>query len=141
MAESLTCPRCVARANDASLGPYRGSGRPDGTSQDPLPLVESTHEASGAIVHTCRACGGQFVSYEGMLALEAARSKRITSGELARVAYERPKTPVRCARCGGETTRRKWGVHGIVVVDVCDDYDCRGVWLDEGEVERLSGTP
>ena len=67
-----------------------------------------------------------------MLALEKARTEKLSGSAMARQAFERPSAPVRCARCGGETTRRKWGVYGIVFVDVCDDYDCRGVWLDEG---------
>lgn len=117
------------------------SGRPDGLRGDPLPLAPRVHAASGATVHACGGCGGHFVTYETMLALEKARTEKLSGSAVARQAFERPSPPVRCARCGGETTRRKWGVYGVVFVDVCDDYDCRGVWLDEGEVERLSGTP
>lgn len=143
MADTLVCPRCtsLARASDGgpNLGPYRRSARPDDAAKEPLALVPRSHRA-GVVVHVCGGCDGAFVTYEAMLRLEEAGRGKTTGRDHARRAFERPSGEVACARCGGAAARRKWGVSGLVFVDVCVDIDCRGVWLDAGELEAISGT-
>jgi predicted RNA-binding Zn-ribbon protein involved in translation (DUF1610 family) len=48
-------------------------------------------------------------------------------------------TAITCPSCGEETTRRQWGIGTLVYVDVC--IECRGVWLDVGELDQLEGRP
>jgi len=135
--ERLFCPRCKARTNDAAMGPFRRSARPDGF-EEPLALERRVH-ASGAELFACGGCGGHFVPYEGMLRLEAAGRGKSSAAEMARRAFAPPSEPIACARCGEATTRRTWGVVGTTYVDVCTDFDCRGVWLDKGELEAIAG--
>ncbi len=101
-------------------------------------LVRRGHPA-GVDVHACGGCGGHFVSYETMVRLEAFGRGKSSPHEVARRAYDRARDEVTCAKCGGDTARRKWGVEGLTFVDVCVDFDCRGVWLDESELEAVSG--
>ena len=101
-------------------------------------LVRRGHPA-GVDVHACGGCGGHFVSYESMVRHEAFGRGKSSPHEVARRAYDRARDEVTCAKCGGDTARRKWGVEGLTFVDVCVDFDCRGVWLDESELEAVSG--
>jgi len=59
----------------------------------------------------------------------------------ALVAQEHPAGPTiqycpSCPSCTGETTRRHWGIGTMVDVDIC--IECRGVWLDGGELESIT---
>ncbi len=140
------CPRCRTRTNDAGAGAYRRSARPDGLEEpvDLTPRVRAL-ESGEASFFECRACGGHFIPYDVLRRIaEEPQSGRTRRGEsrirdAARQAYAIPKGPVACARCGGETTRRRWGINGTTYVDVCIDFDCRGVWLDVGELESIAG--
>lgn len=49
-----------------------------------------------------------------------------------REAQERASHVMRCPRCGGHLVAQN---HHGVTIDVC--ADCRGTWLDRGELELL----
>jgi Zn-finger nucleic acid-binding protein len=105
--------------------------------EEPVRLTTSTH-ASGAPVLGCPSCGGHFVEYADMLRLESS-GKGADRAAIARRAFADARGPVTCAKCGGATARREWSIGTLTYVDVCVDFDCRGVWLDEGELEAIAG--
>jgi Zn-finger nucleic acid-binding protein len=128
----LNCPRCVSRG---AANPYRGE-RP-ATSV----ALASTPHAAGVTVERCTSCRGTFAEYEALVAIEnaARREKRWPSSRegVARRAYDPPTEAILCSSCSGETVRREWSIGTLVFVDVC--IECRGVWLDGGELEILGG--
>ena len=75
-----------------------------------------------------------------MLLLERAGRGKVSGAEIARRAFAETRGPVVCAKCGGETTRREWSIGTLTYVDICTDFDCRGVWLDAGELEAIAGS-
>lgn len=106
--------------------------------EEPVPLTTTTH-ASGAPVFGCPSCGGHFVEYADMLRLERSAGGRVDRRAVARRGFAEARGPVACVKCGGETTRREWSIGTLTYVDVCADFDCRGVWLDAGELEAIAG--
>lgn len=132
----MNCPRCEKRWTTPDAGPYRGA---PGVSQ-PIALAPETHRA-GVSFMRCPACRGAFVAYEAMQTIDAfgrdARRK-VSTAEMARRAAGRGDTAIACPSCASETTRREWSFSTLVFVDVC--IECRGVWLDGGELEALDGT-
>ncbi len=134
-AAGLRCPRCRSRLDDRALGPYR---RVAGGFEEALPLEPVTHR-TGAVVSRCGGCGGHFVEHAALLQIERGCTTKVSRDSIARRAFSETRGPVCCAKCGGETTRREWSIGTLVYVDVCTDFDCRGVWLDEGELEAIGG--
>lgn len=61
-----------------------------------------------------------------------------TTAEMARRAAATGGRAITCPDCSSETTRREWSFSTLVFVDIC--IECRGVWLDGGELEALDGT-
>lgn len=55
--------------------------------------------------------------------------------DLARKKIERATHFMKCPRCGGDLKEVE---HHHVTVDRCSE--CKGVWLDSGELERLEHT-
>jgi Zn-finger nucleic acid-binding protein len=50
--------------------------------------------------------------------------------------YAGEKSPIKCPRCNSTMKLRTLRAQGhAVTVDLC--IDCRGIWLDEGELEEL----
>lgn len=50
-----------------------------------------------------------------------------------RQRQERTQHFMKCPRCGGALVETK---HGHVIVDVCSD--CKGTWLDAGELDMIA---
>lgn len=74
---------------------------------------------------------------EYFLRVEAERLKQLRAEHQARMAEEARRTLkelhfMRCPKCGQELTTTKLGE---VEVDVCPG--CRGMFLDDGELEKL----
>jgi Transcription factor zinc-finger len=132
----MNCPRCIKRLGGHD-GPYRGQG----VQELPVELVPDPRE-SGVVALLCRSCGGAFVTNEDLVRVENhARNldRRVSPREVAMRAYAPATTAITCPSCGEETTRRQWGIGTLVYVDVC--IECRGVWLDVGELDQLEGRP
>jgi Zn-finger nucleic acid-binding protein len=51
------------------------------------------------------------------------------------MALARSKPEVKCPQCGAEMERREHAGCSQVLIDACPK--CRGVWLDEGELQAL----
>jgi RNA polymerase subunit RPABC4/transcription elongation factor Spt4 len=128
----MNCPRC---SQTQVANAYRG------ISQQGEPSVLETEEHPfGVAIVRCRSCRGAFVSHDALLTIEngARRMKRkLSASAAARRGFDPPTPTIVCPECSGETTRREWGIGTMVFVDVC--IECRGVWLDGGELETLGG--
>lgn len=100
----------------------------------------------------CSLCTGAFLDHGELGKIESwARQhgkRSVRQVDFVRRAYEqaiRPETgdptaePVAldCPACGEIMFEREWSIGTMVRVDVC--LECRGVWLDPGELETLEG--
>lgn len=131
---ALSCPRCISgRAGGASA--YRGDG-----PRGPGVALSSEPHPAGVAIERCGSCRGAFVMHETLVAIENHARRvghKVSLDAAARRAWDAPTVPITCPSCHGETTRREWGIATLVFVDVC--IECRGVWLDGGELETLAG--
>ncbi|MEP6692915.1 MAG: zf-TFIIB domain-containing protein [Gemmatimonadaceae bacterium] len=62
--------------------------------------------------------------------------ERRESLDVDRAKREKMQQMMRCPRCGGHLSERAFA---HVTADVCDQ--CRGVWLDAGEMEMVAQIP
>ena len=140
----MKCPRCKPVGPQA--GPYRGAApaqRPD--------LVAEPH-AAGITLDRCRVCAGVYLDHGELGRIESwdreHGKRRVQPVDFVRRAYEqaiRPDTgdvadePVAldCPACDEVMFEREWSIGTLIRVDVC--LECRGVWLDPGELETLEG--
>lgn len=127
----MDCPRCVRPGRSAA---YRGVAAPDAV----VPLVPERHAANVTIAR-CPSCRGAFAEHAALIAIENAargnRNRGASRAEAARRAYDPPTPAIACPSCSAETIRREWGIGTLLFVDVC--VECRGVWLDGGELEAI----
>lgn len=133
----MNCPRCIRRSATPDLGAYRSAG----PIESPVALVDEIHAAQVTIAR-CPSCRGAFASHEAMHAIDDQGRKRgrgsPNTAEMARRAAAPAGRRISCPDCSSETTRREWSFSTLVFVDVC--IECRGVWMDGGEVEAIDGT-
>jgi Zn-finger nucleic acid-binding protein len=140
----VKCPRCRPQGGDG--GPYRVAV----VGQRPA-LVPEQHP-SGITLDRCSLCAGAFLEHGELGKIESwdreHGKRRVRQVDFVRRAYEqaiRPETgdptdePVAldCPACGEVMFEREWSIGTMVRVDVC--LECRGVWLDPGELETLEG--
>ncbi|MDI1446612.1 zf-TFIIB domain-containing protein [Polyangium sp. 6x1] len=139
----MECPRCTFETTN---DPYRGT---DARHHRRMRLSAIAHAAGVEIDH-CSGCGGVFLDHGELAKIQiAARSDtkptRAPTTALQRV-YARARehgagtdgeaaAALVCPSCGGEMAARNWGFGSEVMVDTC--IECRGVWLDSGELEAL----
>lgn len=130
----MECPRCRTRATEAAS--YREAPR----AEHGVALSPVVH-ASGQTVETCSACGGGFVENAALIAIERWGRRavgRADASEIARRAYARARDPIDCPRCDEGMIGREWRFATLVFVDVCPE--CRGVWLDPGELAQIESS-
>ena len=126
----MDCPRCTAAPEEATA--YRGTVAPRAA-----PRLEPETHRSGPTVARCPSCRGAFVEHEALVTIEnRTRTDRTGRADFRRT-FDPPTDAIACPSCQGETTRREWSIGTLVFVDVC--VECRGVWLDSGELETLTG--
>lgn len=141
------CPRCVRI--EAATSVYRQSAE----RREDRPYLASERHHVGFELERCPVCHGTFLDAGELEALENAGDRRARSDPAQRaglvrralsqgrrpedVAAEAERTPLDCPACDGPMLEREWGIGTMVRVDVC--LECRGVWLDEGELETLAG--
>lgn len=99
-------------------------------------LREEKHSA-GPKIQRCPSCRGAFVEYEDLRTIDNRAERGAAAKGAARRAWDPPTEAIACPSCHSETTRREWGIGTLLFVDVC--LECRGVWLDPGELEAISG--
>ena len=125
----MNCPRCTAAGGEMQSA-YRG-GFTHGTV---VALVDDT--SGGSVIQRCPSCRGAFVEYEELKAIEN-RSKVSAATSASKRTWDPPTEAIACPSCQSETTRREWSIGTLLFVDVC--IECRGVWLDSGELEAIGG--
>jgi Zn-finger nucleic acid-binding protein len=131
----MNCPHCVVKPRELG-GPYRAAAE----HARPVELAPERH-AAGVDIARCPSCGGVFVAHDDLRTIEDRGFRRGApdASVVARRAYAKATPAVVCPSCGGEATRRQWGFSSLVMVDVC--IECRGVWLDHGELEAIERLP
>ena len=139
----MECPRCkIDLAND----PYRGAEERHHRRER---LEAIAHEA-GVELDCCRGCGGIFLDHGELAKIQTAAANGITkptrvpTTALQRI-YARARehgagtngeaAALGCPSCAGEMAARNWGFGSEVMIDTC--IECRGVWLDFGELDAL----
>lgn len=143
----MHCPRCTTVPAVTSV--YRQA-----TSQlETRPALAREPHPTGVEMDRCPSCGGVFLDQGELEKIESAarREKMRWSGTeipaMIQRAYQqahRPdapsaaeeRQPLDCPRCDGTMFEREWSIGTMVRVDVC--IECRGVWLDGGELETLT---
>lgn len=105
-------------------------------------LKVRVHE--GALVHGCEACRGFFVAHDTLAKIareEVAprgeserRAAADASSGRQRVADASPVSARRCPVCERMMGRFSYAFSSAVIVDGCDQH---GIWLDDGELERI----
>jgi Zn-finger nucleic acid-binding protein len=139
----MECPRCKI---ELTTDPYRGA---DDAKRRHEKLEKIAHDA-GVEIDRCSGCSGVFLDHRELEKIQdAARDGRTKAAHvpMTRVqrVYERARDTAEsrdeepkamtCPSCGGEMAERNWGFGSEVMIDTC--IECRGVWLDFGELEAL----
>lgn len=143
----MRCPICVLAP--ATSGPYRDPGLEAAEHRE---LVPEQHPA-GITLDRCPSCRGAFLEHGELERVEAhlrehRRGAKLRGIDYLRRAYEHARHPEGapelerpprdCPACDQVMFEREWGIGTFVRVDVC--LDCRGVWLDPGELEALEAS-
>lgn len=104
-------------------------------------LSSTQHE--GVPLHSCSTCSGTFVGYaelrqivENEQAARSAGERTAATADAATAAHAAPDTAAErpCPECGTAMHRYVYQYDSGVWVDGCTDH---GIWLDDGELERL----
>lgn len=143
----MDCPRCILESKEKTSIYRRGAEqRPERPK-----LTRETHKA-GVKLDRCGDCGGVWLNAGELERIEThAGSVEAPAGYNASVerlkrAYanarrpepreaEEEPAPLACPGCGEPMFPREWSIGTLVIVDVC--IDCRGIWLDAGELEAI----
>jgi Zn-finger nucleic acid-binding protein len=148
----MRCPHCLEQTR--ADGPYRDGGAAITQKR----LLEREQHPAGFEIDRCPSCLGAFLDHGELERMEnAGRGKgrpKPSAIDFVRRAYEHGRRvsgaasePERealdCPRCLEVQPEadmiimfeREWSIGTMVHVDVC--LECRGVWLDPGELETL----
>ncbi|MDI3282870.1 zf-TFIIB domain-containing protein [Polyangium sp. 15x6] len=139
----MECPRCkIEMTND----PYRGAEQRHHRRE----RLEAVAHAAGVEIDRCSGCDGVFLDHGELAKIQSAAAHGDTLPTHAPTtavqrAYARARergaageaeaAALVCPACGGEMAARNWGFGSEVMIDTC--IECRGVWLDFGELEAL----
>ena len=105
-----------------------------------------TTEYEGLKIETCPGCAGEWLDDGELKHVVKAREVRFDEGERQALAQAAKITGVRvqdedrdlqCPKCGGATDAINYGGDTGIIIDRCTQ--CRGIWLDQGELEHVQG--
>ncbi len=105
-------------------------------------LRELSYE--GAHIHTCDACGGEYIAPDAMTSIVNTREKRFPGAAPGELAAHKPvfgvpeaetRRVVGCPGCDGAMEVVNYGGDSGVFVDRCPR--CGGLWLDCDELEKI----
>ena len=122
----------VRGAGGSGESAYRG-----GNVHGSVVHLQTDEHPAGPSIQRCPSCRGAFVEYEDLKTIENRAGRAGAASTASQRVWDPPTPEIRCPSCHGETTRREWGIGTLLFVDVC--IECRGVWLDGGELEAISG--
>ncbi|MGM0597761.1 MAG: zf-TFIIB domain-containing protein [Myxococcota bacterium] len=95
-------------------------------------------------IDKCPKCGGVWLDPGELEAIQEAYEKDHSGTlsqqpEYSRKAYEmelqKNLPDLDCPKCGTEMIKKEYGLSSQIIIDTC--LDCRGIWLDKGELEAL----
>ena len=98
----------------------------------------------GIKIETCDGCRGEWLDAGELAHIVKAREARFNAEERKAITAATGITPVNledrgrrltCPNCGGQTEALNYGGNSGIIIDRC--AHCRGVWLDEGELEKI----
>ena len=89
----------------------------------------------GVIVDRCTACAGVWFDVEELSQLLSEEAQHIAKLLKGRLSEHADGKKGRCPRDASELMRVYSSMDRSVVLDACGE--CRGVWLDGGEFEKL----
>jgi Zn-finger nucleic acid-binding protein len=140
----VDCPRCTPAPSHDS--PYR-----DGPAEHlRRPPLSTEKHPSGLTIDRCTTCGGVWLDPGEMeqaerIARERGKGRKdegVVIADLYRRTYDnarraqQERPPIDCPACGDPMFEREWIYGSALRVEVC--MSCRGVWLDEGELDDLA---
>ncbi|NND98443.1 MAG: zf-TFIIB domain-containing protein [Pirellulaceae bacterium] len=106
-------------------------------------LAKETYEASTEI-EKCLTCGGVWLDEKELERIQDSTERDYTDevkefpnlvDRAYAMALAQSKPPVTCSVCNSVMERREHGGCSQILIDVCPQ--CRGVWLDHGELTAL----
>jgi Zn-finger nucleic acid-binding protein len=95
-------------------------------------------------IHTCEACGGEFIGAQELVRIVQARQQQFGDRLKAEMAghkpcfggaADQPQRELRCPACDGPMEVVNYGGDSGVFVDRCGV--CGGLWLDHEELEKV----
>lgn len=104
----------------------------------------STVTYEGVAIETCNACGGCWLDAEELGRIVTLREQRFTAAQRSAIdtAGQLPGIPVQdierdivCPGCNASTGPINYGGDTGIIIDRCPQ--CRGIWLDVGELEHI----
>jgi Zn-finger nucleic acid-binding protein len=87
------------------------------------------------VVNRCSSCDGIWFDADELSQLLAEDARQVTQLRRGSLREELAGKKGVCPREGGELLRVYSAVNRSVIIDACPD--CRGIWLDGGEFEKL----
>ena len=106
------------------------------------PLREIEYE--GIAIETCDSCGGEWLDSDELGKIVQIRERKFNEQERRAVAESTTITGVQlesvdrdlvCPKCGATTDPINYGGDTGIIIDRCTG--CHGIWLDEGELEKV----
>jgi Zn-finger nucleic acid-binding protein len=104
----------------------------------------STIDYEGVAIETCNSCGGEWLDDKELGHIVRIREE-IFSAEERRAIEGATKIPgipmadvereIVCPTCSATTVPINYGGNTGVIIDRCPE--CRGIWLDGGELEKI----
>jgi Zn-finger nucleic acid-binding protein len=89
----------------------------------------------GVALERCSSCSGIWFDARELSQLLEEDARQVTSLRRGSAHQELEGKKGFCPRDGSELLRVYSSVHRSVIIDAC--ADCRGIWLDGGEFEKL----
>ncbi len=103
-----------------------------------------TTQYEGIQIETCDSCQGEWLDADELGKIVKIREMKFSESERLAIVRSTTITGVRlddvdrdlpCPKCGGATDAINYGGDSGIIIDRCTQ--CRGFWLDDGELEKV----
>lgn len=115
---------------------------------DRQPLEKSFYEGS-IDVDSCSTCNGVWLDKGELESIQKLRKnnydleldeRSLTSSHIKNT-YQLGKKPadreLTCPSCQSTMIQKEYGYGSLIMIDVCPNITCQGMWLDHGELKAL----
>lgn len=115
---------------------------------DRQPLQKSIYEGDIEI-DSCTICSGIWLDKGELESIQQIREKNynldldersILSSQTKNVYQLGTKPPDRaltCPSCTEKMLQKEYGFSSLIMIDICTNPSCQGIWLDKGELQAL----